>query len=83
MFRFIKLPRWSRSELIILHEIGHVVTPSDYAGHGPEYAGNYLMLVAHFMGQQVAAELTAAFDSQNVKYKYNGSYSKKNDDPKC
>jgi hypothetical protein len=35
----LQLPRWSRTELVVLHEMAHPLTPAGYAPHGPEFAG--------------------------------------------
>lgn len=65
--RIIKLPRWSRTELTILHELAHIATPEGCAAHGPEYARTYLELVRRFMGREAGAELRKAFQSHRVK----------------
>lgn len=42
---FIKLPRWSRYERLILHELAHVVTPENYAWHGRGFVKNFIALL--------------------------------------
>jgi putative metallohydrolase (TIGR04338 family) len=63
----IALPRWARSERIILHELAHQSTPVTCAAHGPEFTRNYLDLVAHFMGPTSAAELGATLRAHRVR----------------
>lgn len=64
----IQLPLWSRSKLVICHEIAHHLTPSTYAWHGPEYAGVYLMLVKHVIGDEAYDALRASFKANHVRY---------------
>jgi putative metallohydrolase (TIGR04338 family) len=63
----VALPRWGRSERVILHELAHHATPRYCAAHGPEYARTFLDLVRHFMGREVAQQLEEAFESHRVK----------------
>lgn len=60
---------WAMREMVVLHEIAHHLTwfdePNSEA-HGLEYVANYLYLVSHFMGEEVALLLTAAFDGQEI-----------------
>lgn len=64
----IKMPRWSRCELVTLHEVAHCLTPGRYADHGPEFAGVFLSLVRQSMGQHAAASLRASFREHRVRY---------------
>ena len=72
---YIKLPVWSRSDLVILHEIAHVVT-SRYttnnrklpAYHGRDFCANYLSLVRRFLGKEAGDELKACFKKRKAKY---------------
>lgn len=48
-FGYIKMPKWSRREIFILHEIAHVVTPEQYANHGREFVKNYIALIERWM----------------------------------
>ena len=63
----ILLPRWSRRERVILHELAHLATPSSFAPHGPEYAAVYLELVQHFMGAAAAGGLGGSFRTHRVR----------------
>lgn len=71
---FIKLPKWSRSDLVILHEISHVVTRRKNrhlpltAFHGREFCANYLALVRRFLGKDAGDELKASFKKHKAKY---------------
>lgn len=71
---YIKLPVWSRSDLVILHEIAHVVTRREgYHGplpafHGREFCANYLSLVRRFLGKEAGDELKEHFKKGRVKY---------------
>lgn len=58
--------RWS--EAVILHEMAHTLTPSQYAWHGPEFAGVLLTLVKHVMGAKHADDLRAAFKVHRVRH---------------
>lgn len=63
----VYLPRnyqWDR--LVLLHEVAHLLTPPHWAeglleGHGPAWRANYLALVGHFVGPDVAMRLRDAF----------------------
>lgn len=41
----IKLPRWSRSRPIVLHECAHGMSDD---GHGPKFVAAYVSLLVHF-----------------------------------
>ena len=66
----IKMPKFSRAKLIILHEIAHVLCPATYAAHGSEYVRIYLALVGQFMGTEKRRELIAAFKITKVKWNW-------------
>jgi hypothetical protein len=68
----LNLPLWSRSRYVILHEMAHVLTPYQYAAHGPEYAGVLLSLVHHILGQETAAKLRVSFKEHRVRYNLKG-----------
>lgn len=52
----IALPRWARHESVILHEIGHVVSPMQER-HGPMFCRNFIRLVDFQMGHDHALHL--------------------------
>ena len=64
----LNLPRWSRTKLVVLHEIAHAVTPNWCAAHGREFAANFIKLVQHYMGVETARALKQAFRANGVKY---------------
>jgi hypothetical protein len=62
----IKLPKWARSQWVILHEMAHRLTPADEA-HGPRYVGVLIGLVCRHLGYD-ANRLMALADEGGVKY---------------
>lgn len=49
----LKMPRWSRHEEYLLHEVAHTCTASsarEAAAHGPEFVTILLELIGHQMG---------------------------------
>ncbi len=66
----IAMPRWSRSELVILHEIAHVVTGSSrkIRAHGRYYCSNFLALIRHELGTEAADEMKQLFKEHRVRY---------------
>ena len=66
----IKMPKWSRSKLVILHELTHVYTNWRYpAWHGRQFCANYLEFVKRWIGKEAHSELKASFDRNKVKYR--------------
>lgn len=70
----VQLPRWSRTQYIVLHEVAHTLAHrkfryTEIAGHGPEYAGIYLDLIRFGMGQEPHDVLKASFKAHRVKAK--------------
>jgi putative metallohydrolase (TIGR04338 family) len=64
----IKLPRWSRHPLVILHEMAHCATDkSDTSAHGATFCRNFLGLVKRFMGREDWLELKTLFKEGGVK----------------
>lgn len=63
----IKMPKWSRSEWVILHEISHLVSSLNPA-HGWQFCENYLALVQHFLGKESADRLRREFKARRVKF---------------
>jgi putative metallohydrolase (TIGR04338 family) len=64
----IRLPRWSRSEQVILHELAHHITWGSRDGdHGPTFATVYLDLVRHMLGAEAAARLQARYRVHGVR----------------
>lgn len=63
----VRLPRWSRSRLVILHEVAHCVQPRGTASHGPEFARLYLDLVRRWIGPEEAARLREGMRRERVR----------------
>lgn len=64
----LQMPKWARSELVLLHEVAHCLTPATVASHGPEYAGVLLALARRGMGPATAQRLEDAFASERVRW---------------
>lgn len=64
---YMKLPKWARTKLVIMHELAHGLT-SRHAAHGREFCAVYLQLVHHYIGKEEAMLLKAAFRKNRVKY---------------
>ena len=64
----LQMPKWARSELVLLHEVAHCLTPVTCAPHGPEYAGVLLALARLGMGPATAQSLEYAFARQRVRW---------------
>jgi putative metallohydrolase (TIGR04338 family) len=69
---FITMPTWSRSKLVVCHELAHTIALRKYgqrgvAWHGPEYAAIYLDLVQFGISKETADKLRAAFKKGRVK----------------
>lgn len=65
-FGVIKLPRWARNPLVVLHEVAHAVQPRRTAAHGPEFARIYLDLVRRWIGPRTAVRLNTAMRRERV-----------------
>ncbi len=55
----IAMPEWSRTKLIVLHEMVHILADRYHGqdfieGHGPQFATFFLDLVDHFLGEKIA-----------------------------
>ncbi len=64
----LQMPKWARSELVLLHEVAHCLTPACCAAHGPEYAGVLLALARRGMGPAIAQALEDAFARERVRW---------------
>lgn len=70
----IKMPRWARSEMVLLHELSHIACARIYgdnniAAHGREFCRMYLSMVRRFMGRKVHDMLRDSFRERGVKYR--------------
>ena len=71
----ISIPRGARSKFIVTHEVCHILTDRFHgqdrtAAHGPEFATFELMLVNHFVSEEDARDLLAAFARNGVAHSY-------------
>ncbi len=64
----LQMPKWARSELVLLHEVAHCLAPRTVASHGPEYAGVLLALARRAMSPGTAQSLEDAFAAQRVRW---------------
>lgn len=68
-------PRWSRNEVVIIHEVAHWIMHQEcklknirYASHGPEFASAMSRLIHRRMGDETFRELTNSFRDHGVRY---------------
>ncbi|MDQ3897873.1 MAG: hypothetical protein M3326_11655 [Actinomycetota bacterium] len=64
----LQMPKWARTELVLLHEVAHCLTPLTAAAHGPEYAGVLLALARRAMSPGTAQSLEDAFARHRVRW---------------
>jgi putative metallohydrolase (TIGR04338 family) len=64
----LQMPKWARTELVLLHEVAHCLTPRTCAAHVPEYAGVLLALARRGMGPATAQALEDAFAQEGVRW---------------
>jgi putative metallohydrolase (TIGR04338 family) len=72
-FAYITMPKWSRSKLVVLHELAHSITDRQYEGygvasHGREFCSIYISLIRRWMSKDVGRALKAAFKTCRVKH---------------
>lgn len=62
-------PRWSRSQLVILHELAHGLSKLEcgWYDHGEIFARIYVELVERFIGKEVSEELRHCYIKYRVK----------------
>lgn len=70
---YIKMPAWSRSQALVLHEVAHVIVERRYgdrvAAHGREFCAIYLDLVRFGMGVQAHDALKGFFQANRVRFR--------------
>jgi putative metallohydrolase (TIGR04338 family) len=64
----LQMPKWARTELVLVHEVSHCLTPAACASHGPEYAGVLLTVARRAMGPGTAQLLEDAFARERVRW---------------
>ena len=69
---YITMPRWSRYEEVVLHEVAHIVTDyqhgTNLAAHGWQFAHNLIELVHYHMGKDEADKMKASFRKAKVRF---------------
>lgn len=73
----INLPRWARVEVVIVHELAHILTPEAEPWHGREFCRNYLALIKRWLSTEQAKALRASFKEHRVS----GSGEKHEENP--
>jgi len=75
-YGYIKLPRWARTQSVVLHEIAHCCASIEarrnrepIASHGWQFARTLLELVRHEMGNEHWETLRASFREHRVRHK--------------
>tara|TARA_R110002020_G_scaffold279976_4_gene495777 strand:- start:1898 stop:2287 length:390 start_codon:yes stop_codon:yes gene_type:complete len=78
--RCVVLPKWARSEIVMIHEFAHCLTDrttgGDYSGHGTHFCGHYLNLVGELLGEDYKNRLMEQFDEDGVRYHFQKSKNK-------
>ncbi len=71
----IKMPRWSRREWVVLHELAHIIVEREYwaqrneiPAHGWLFCETYLKLVLYMLGREAHDALKASFKAHKVKF---------------
>lgn len=64
----LQLPKWARTEAVVLHEVAHCLTPVEFAAHGPEYAGVLLSIVRRAVDPGTAQRLEDSFGRHRVRW---------------
>jgi len=72
---YINLPRWSRCEIVMLHELAHVLRCRRYGGandidhrpHGAGFVRAFLDLVGRWMGAETAKALRESMLEHGVR----------------
>lgn len=67
--RYIKMPRWSRTRWVVLHELAHVFAVDvEEAWHGPCFVATYIHLVSTILGEEARLKLVAELNERNVPW---------------
>lgn len=70
----ISIPLWARSDVVVLHELAHIICARQFrrqeiAGHGWQFAGVFLDLIRICKGRAAHDALKAAFKENRVAFK--------------
>lgn len=63
----VAMPHWSRSEVVLLHEMAHTIEV--WGKHGPRWAGVFLGLIDRKLGREAAENQMAKFRERGVEWK--------------
>jgi putative metallohydrolase (TIGR04338 family) len=70
---YIKMPAWSRSQALVLHEVAHVIIQRRHgdrvAAHGREFCAVYLDLVRFGIGVEAHDALKGFFQANRVRFR--------------
>ena len=66
----LTIPAWAQQEIVILHELAHLLTPKYLPDHGRYFANTFLRIVKRWMGEETHKKLKNFFDKTGVKYRY-------------
>lgn len=72
----LKYPRWARYDLVILHELCHVIAEPVKPDHGPFFARCLLELTRQYIGEDAAGTLRVAYREHGVRFLANGESRK-------
>lgn len=69
----ISIPLWARHEMVVIHELAHIVANRHYgsrgvAAHGWEFCSVFLDLVRFIMGREAHDALKASFKEHRVRF---------------
>ena len=64
----LKYPRWARFELVILHELCHVIAEPVKPDHGPYFARCLLELTRRYIGEDAYTALRVAYREHGVRF---------------
>lgn len=64
----IHVPKCMFRELVVLHELSHILTPTHVSDHGADFCTNFLDVVNKKMGIYYKNKLIRQFDKNGVKY---------------
>ena len=62
------LPKDMFNEIVVLHELAHLITPDNTPHHGDIFTGNFLHLVRKKMGVKKYNQLKHQFEQHKVKW---------------